>query len=126
MAFLRKQEAAGKISLYLQHFPGTGKHNLEASTSIAHHFPFPPPDTHHQPGFVYIEQIPEPSTKIPLPNLNPGQQSLEPPKPHIHNTNQTTVNHTQFNPNHHQLCLSIARPKLDLSTFSGDEPINWR
>jgi hypothetical protein len=125
MAFLRKQEAAGKFSLFQEPFPKTDKPNLGASTSTTPTFTFHPPNNHTQQGFGYINQIPEPSTRLQLPNQNPSHQSQEPQKLHPHNTTQATVTHNQFNPTNHLFSLSIARPKLDFTTFLGDESINW-
>jgi hypothetical protein len=71
-----------------------------------------PPNHIHQPQesrFVYIEQIPE-----TIPN----------PKPHTPNQPYHLNHTTPTNPTNN-FSLSIARPKLDFPTFSGEEPFNW-
>jgi hypothetical protein len=65
------------------------------------------------PGFVYTLTNPDTTqnkkTQIPLPN----DHTLEIPRQQPNRNTQP-----QFN-------LSIARPKLDFPTFSGEEPFNW-
>jgi hypothetical protein len=121
LAFLKKQEAAGKISLLPESFLHIGTHRTQPSSSLLI------PDTNLASGFVYTKQMPE-STPLPKPPPNqqtsftfpnhhqpPHTNQTQPPNPHhLDNINH----HTNFN-------LSITRPKLDFPSFSGDGPMNW-
>jgi hypothetical protein len=109
LAFLRKQEAVGKISLHTETFPNT--------TMLNHHASTLDPNQPINPCFVYTH-IP-PHTK-PIATLKTNQTSIPPNQTpidmHRHHTN------TEYNPHFN---LSIARPKLDFPDFSGDKPFNW-
>jgi hypothetical protein len=117
LAFLTKQEAAGKISLLLESFLHTSLHNNTAS--ISH----PLSNTQPAHGFVYTEQMhhnqTSPQPQILFIHTNPHQPSQNNPHQHpnqYHPSN--TNNHTSFN-------LSIAIPKIDFPSFPGDDPLNW-
>jgi hypothetical protein len=102
--FLKKQEATGKFCIHHEPFFHPRKNN-EATTSTN------PPETNQPHGYVYTEQI-----LLHMPNPQPLHQISPPHATNIHLDTQSQ--NTQFH-------LSIARPKLDFSTFFGGEPINW-
>jgi hypothetical protein len=108
LAFLKKQEADGKITIQHQAFLNTNQFQHEASTSEPQHTITPP-----EPRFVYIEQIPE---------------TILDTKPHVFIHNKQPHHHsdptTQYHTNS-QFSLSIACPKLDFSPFSREDPVNW-
>jgi hypothetical protein len=71
-------------------------------------------------GFVYTHLPPDtiPNQKPNIPHTQPNQNThTEPPHPYIPQPNHTD-HANQFN-------LSISKPKLDFTSFNGDEPFNW-
>jgi hypothetical protein len=116
MAFLKKQEAEGKISLHNASFVNSSKFDKEASASAPHTTQIPGPNIPPNRGQVYTHIHIEPHYyfKPPLPN------QPQPPNTTIETNNPNTHRDTQPN-----FSLSIARPKLDFPNFYGEEPFNW-
>jgi hypothetical protein len=70
MAFLKKQEKAGKISLL--HEPFVNPTTTNQATTPLDNQPFPSHQPPIQPGFVYTELIPN-TTPEPKPSPQPTQ-----------------------------------------------------
>jgi hypothetical protein len=121
LAFLRKQEVAGKISLHQEHTANTIPTTHDMTASASH--PFHMPEHNHTPQtrIVYTQLYPE----------KPPNVHQNPPKPYQPQSINTTIPQPNFHapkhPNHHtnSFNLSITRPKLDFPSFSDDEPVNW-
>jgi hypothetical protein len=102
MTFLKKQEAASKISLLHEPFLHSGQFNHEASGSGEPNFTIPTTNTNLEPRFVYTEH-PNSFTTMPKPQ-SPNQPNPQPP--HHIPTAQTTHSNTR-NPTN-QFSLAIA------------------
>jgi hypothetical protein len=117
LAFLKKHEAAGKISLHQEPFI-TNQFQTKTSSLGTLTFTIPQPNHNIEPGFVYTDTIPTQPNNIPfIHNSHTHQQPNTIPfdtsRPHSNRHNQTNFN------------LSIARPKLDFPAFFSEEPFNW-
>jgi hypothetical protein len=122
MAFLKKQEVAGKISLH--HTPSTSSSsfNIATTNQPSHTFQIPHTTQTTQPGMGYTQLFPDnTSPHTPLP------QNLHTTQPHLypHNTTNTFMPDPARPNQHSNFSLSIARHKLDFPIFAGDEPVNW-
>jgi hypothetical protein len=84
LAFLRKQEVAGKISLHHHPFNNTSKFAQEASSSHHQHPPLPKHQHPPQPRFVYTELY-NIQTSTQDPTLH------HPPKPNLHRNHQNIL-----------------------------------
>jgi hypothetical protein len=108
MAFLKKQEVVGKISLHQPIYPSTTSFTTNTLASPSLSFTVPDPRYTNQHGFVYTHHPQEqPSTQPSSPNQTIPQSHTTIPK----------VSKQHFN-------LSIARSKLDFPS-SSEEPMNW-
>jgi hypothetical protein len=123
LAYLKKQEAAGKISLHHSSYIPTTPNTTEAQSSPSLTFHIPDPTTSANQGIVYTHILIEPTT-----HPNPSLTHQTPPNS-SHQTSPSSSNFTTPDPprypNLNHFSLSIARPKLDFPNFGGDEPVNW-
>jgi hypothetical protein len=126
MAFLKKQEAAGKILLHQQTYPSSTSFTTETTPSISLSFHIPDPRPSTQPGQVYTHIHPAPHTNNP-PSPNQSIHNHYTNSPNHINLHQshTTMPDANLQPNTSHFNLSIARPKLDFPSFSREEPVNW-
>jgi hypothetical protein len=116
LAFLKKQEAAGKISLHQELIANTLTTTHDISASSSHTFHIPEHNHTSHIGFVYTHLYPETP-----PNVHqnpPWPTNTVIPQPNLHTPEHLNHHTNSFN-------LSIDRPKLDFPSFSGDEPVNW-
>jgi hypothetical protein len=122
LTYVKKQEAAGKISLH--HTPYTtinpNTTDTPASPSLTFHMLDTNPNSPH--GFVYTQVHTDPHITLNPPSPTTNQHPPHQTSPN--NSNFPTPDPPRFNnPNH--FSLAIARPKLDFPNFYGEEPINW-
>jgi hypothetical protein len=109
LAFLKKQEAAGKISLHIGP-PHTPKPHRTTPTI----------DQHTKPRIVYTDVFPSSSSTPKIPSTNHDSQfSLH------HNSPQQPPHPNLSHDTNHHYSISIARPKLNFPSFSGEQPFNW-
>jgi hypothetical protein len=123
LAFLKTQEAAGKISLHTAPHQSLDNTAIASSNAASLTFNIPNPHTNTQPGIVYTHLFPDTST-LHTPNNTTNPYTNTPPNPSApppqFHTPEPNRQHS-----HNNFSLSIARPKLDFPTFSRDEPVNW-
>jgi hypothetical protein len=120
LAFLKKQEAAWKISLHHETLPHPTNHSTQPSSSTQPTFTFLEPHHTTELSIVYNEQYnttyqSPPNQTPPHPDTPPHQHH---PFPNHHKSQTTRETQSQFR-------LAIARPKLDFPSFTGEEPMNW-
>jgi hypothetical protein len=74
---------------------------------------------HSEPGIVYTHSFPNTNSQTKQQPQN--QETLPYTTTQIH----TPHNIHPYRDSNPQFNLSIARPKIDFPTISGDEPVNW-
>jgi hypothetical protein len=114
MAFIKRQEAQGKISILNSHLSDPTTFTTDTTDSIT--FTMSEPNNtipHHMTLFTPIYTLIHQTSITPCTHTNLHQNNTEQTKP------------PNYKPNLNTFSLSIARPKVDFPVFSGEEPFNW-